>query len=151
MGVGMKVITMKMTGIARQAAKGQVDNVGNLTEVVLFLKLIDTTSRIQDLLRTGEERVALITNINGEFCFVRAHFKRVSARASHFTVNVIWMDIFLHKRPFQNGFCVAGNQPALTASRSFHISSETGALQRFLRDSSLVCTRKQGGIIPKKI
>jgi hypothetical protein len=81
-------------------------------EFVFALELLDTAGRIDNLLRTGEEGVALVTDIYGHLGFVRTDYETVSARACHFALHILWMYTFFHIETFfEFVYFSMGNQP----------------------------------------
>ena len=83
-----------------QRKKSKAVSPFSLTQFVLTLELLYTTSCINDLLRTCKEWVTLITNIDRHFIFIRLDRKLISTCASYCTINIIWMDIFSHLKTF---------------------------------------------------
>ena len=71
-----------------------------LTEVVFFLKFIDSTSRIKDLLRTCEEWVTFVTDIDAHFRLVRSYFKLVTTSTTYFTFHIFRVNTFSHLETF---------------------------------------------------
>ena len=67
-----------------------------LTEVVFFLELVYSTGSIKDLLRTCEERVTFITDIDAHLRFVRSYFELVPAGTTYFTLHIVWVNTFSH-------------------------------------------------------
>lgn len=75
-----------------------------LTEVVFFLELVDSTGCIKDLLRTCEERVTFITDIDAHFRLVRSYFKLVTTSACYFTFHIFRVNTFSHFETFNSYF-----------------------------------------------
>jgi hypothetical protein len=73
-----------------------------LAEFVLVFKFLDSTGSIDDLLRTCEERVTLIADIDRHFRLVRSYFKLVSTSTFNFTFHIFWVNTFSHLETFQS-------------------------------------------------
>ena len=74
---------------------------------VFFLKLVNASSRIDQLLFAGEKRMAVRTNFNTDVAFVRrACLKSMLTRADHIYVVIGGMNSSFHIVTFQGNFMV---------------------------------------------
>lgn len=111
-----------------------------LGELVLVFELFDASGGIHDLLRTGEEGVTLVADVDGEFGLVGANDKLVAAGTGNFTLHIFGMDSFFHLADLFSVVFVDG-QPTHSDLRSsiggrpFRCRRQ-GALQRDSRDNS---------------
>ena len=67
-----------------------------LVDVVALLELVNTSTGINQLLLTGEERMALGADINLQLRLRAAGLKRLTAHAANDGLAVLGMDSFLH-------------------------------------------------------
>ena len=68
----------------------------NLVDAVTFFEFINTPSCIYHTLRTGKERVALVTDLNTNSVFDTFGFECVSTCTTYTTNEYVWMNIFFH-------------------------------------------------------
>ena len=112
-----------------------------LIELVLVLELLDTSSRIDDFLRTCKEGVALIADVDRHRLSVGLDSKLIAAGTSHFALYILRMDSFFH---FETFFDLFGDgQPTHSGTnciRTLPLSTqqaERGRCNGLCRDSFL--------------
>jgi predicted amidohydrolase len=72
--------------------------VENLGELVFVAELLDTSGSVDNLLRTGEEGVTLVADIDREFRLVGADGEFVSAGTFDVAVHIFGMNTFFHQK-----------------------------------------------------
>lgn len=70
------------------------------------LEFLHATGGIDQFLFAGEERVALVANVDPDLRFGRTHGERITAAAHHFGVEeIFWMDVlFRHAYHYMEKF-----------------------------------------------
>ena len=103
-----------------------------LTELVLALEFLDSTRSVNDLLRTCEERVTLVTDIDRKLRFVWSYFKLVTASTLYFTFHIFRVNTFSHCETFIVLFC--DRQPTCSSPKQLRTLPylSIGSLQQSL-------------------
>src|SRR4029453_7847775 len=66
---------------------------------VLLLEALDAAGRVDELLLTGEERMADRADLDGNFLLARARRPGLAAGANHFRLFVLRMNVRFHLNP----------------------------------------------------